>query len=162
VLSNRGNSAGSRQRKRASHSTAFPHISHAFDQTPDCTSTACLIWSLATESTPSSSGWTPVRRGSDGVSDCADSRQTNPNRVWPSPRFHSRPATLLRPPFSPFHRSALFLPAAAQSHANDLLVGESVSAAKLLLESASSTRNSLSGGMRFINVYMNTLWRHQV
>ena len=42
------------------------------------------------------------------------SRQTNPNRVWHSPRFHSRPATLLRPPFCPFHRSALFLPAAAQ------------------------------------------------
>src|SRR5271170_3448270 len=41
------------------------------------------------------------------------SRQTNPNRVWHSPRFHSRPATLLRPPFCPFHRSALFLPAAA-------------------------------------------------
>src|SRR6266446_9754172 len=42
------------------------------------------------------------------------SRQTNPNPVWPSPRFHSRPASLLRPPFCPFHRSALFLPAAAQ------------------------------------------------
>ena len=42
------------------------------------------------------------------------SRQTNPNPVWHSPRFHSRPATLLRPPFCPFHRSALFLPAAAQ------------------------------------------------
>src|SRR5580704_16168523 len=41
------------------------------------------------------------------------SRQTNPNPVWHSPRFHSRPATLLRPPFCPFHRSALFLPAAA-------------------------------------------------
>src|SRR5260370_37513362 len=42
------------------------------------------------------------------------SRQTNPNLVWHSPRFHSRPATLLRPPFCPYHRSALFLPAAAQ------------------------------------------------
>src|SRR5208337_3928446 len=42
------------------------------------------------------------------------SRQTDPNRVWHSPRFHSRPATLLRPPFCPFHRSVLFLPAAAQ------------------------------------------------
>src|SRR5580658_9397031 len=42
------------------------------------------------------------------------SRQTNPNPVWHSPRFHSRPATLLRPPFCPFHRSVLFLPAAAQ------------------------------------------------
>jgi hypothetical protein len=41
------------------------------------------------------------------------SRQTNPNRVWHSPRFHSRPATLLRPPLCPFHRSALFPPAAA-------------------------------------------------
>ncbi len=33
------------------------------------------------------------------------SRQTKPNSVWHSPRFHSRPATLLRPPFcslSPF------------------------------------------------------------
>ena len=42
------------------------------------------------------------------------SRQTDPNPVWHSPRFHSRPATLLRPPFCPFHRSVLFLPAAAQ------------------------------------------------
>src|ERR1700722_1936498 len=42
------------------------------------------------------------------------SRQTNPHPVWHSPRFHSRPATLLRPPFCPFPRSALFLPAAAQ------------------------------------------------
>jgi len=42
------------------------------------------------------------------------SRQTDPNLVWHSPRFHSRPATLLRPPFCPFHRSVLFLPAAAQ------------------------------------------------
>src|SRR5580658_9855929 len=41
------------------------------------------------------------------------SRQTTPYPVWHSPRFHSRPATLLRPPFCPFHRSALFLPAAA-------------------------------------------------
>jgi len=41
------------------------------------------------------------------------SRQTNPNPVWHSPRFHSRPATLLRTPFCPFHRSALFLPAGA-------------------------------------------------
>src|SRR5208282_409749 len=42
------------------------------------------------------------------------SRQTKPKPVWHSPRFHSRPATLLRSPFCPFHRSALFLPAAAQ------------------------------------------------
>ena len=42
------------------------------------------------------------------------SRQTNPNPVWHSPRFHSRPATLLRSPFCPFRRSVLFLPAAAQ------------------------------------------------
>ena len=42
------------------------------------------------------------------------SRQTKTNAVWHSPRFHSRPATLLRPPFCPFHRSALFLSAAAQ------------------------------------------------
>src|SRR5467141_1054277 len=41
------------------------------------------------------------------------SRQTKPNPVWHSPRFHSRPATLLRTLFCPFHRSALFLPAAA-------------------------------------------------
>src|ERR1700758_5421548 len=41
------------------------------------------------------------------------SGQTNPKPVWHSPRFHSRPATLPRPPFCPFHRSALFLPAAA-------------------------------------------------
>jgi hypothetical protein len=48
------------------------------------------------------------------VSDGVGSRQTTPNTVWHSPRSHSRPATLLRPPFCPFHRSALFLPAAAQ------------------------------------------------
>src|ERR1039458_10820521 len=36
------------------------------------------------------------------------SRQTKPNRVWHSPRFHSRPATLLRPPFCPFHQYRLF------------------------------------------------------
>src|SRR6202023_3456795 len=42
------------------------------------------------------------------------SRQTNPKPVWHSPRFHSRPATLLRTPFCPFYRSALFLPATAQ------------------------------------------------
>jgi hypothetical protein len=35
------------------------------------------------------------------------SRQTNPDPVWHSPRFHSRPATLPRPPFCPFHRSRL-------------------------------------------------------
>ena len=35
------------------------------------------------------------------------SRQTNPNPVWHSPRFHSRPATLLRSPFCPFRRSRL-------------------------------------------------------
>src|ERR1022692_4646506 len=35
------------------------------------------------------------------------SRQTNPNRVWHSPRFHSRPATLRRPPFCPFHQYRL-------------------------------------------------------
>src|SRR5580698_8970280 len=35
------------------------------------------------------------------------SRQTNPNPVWHSPRFHSRPATLLRPPFCPFRRFRL-------------------------------------------------------
>src|SRR5450755_666306 len=33
--------------------------------------------------------------------------QTNPNRVWHSPRFHSRPATLFRPPFCPFHQYRL-------------------------------------------------------
>src|SRR5439155_8719758 len=42
------------------------------------------------------------------------SRQTNPNSVWHSPRFHSRPATLPRPPFCPFARVALFFLAAAQ------------------------------------------------
>ena len=42
------------------------------------------------------------------------SRQTNPNPVWHSPRFHSRPATLLRAPFCPLLRSGLFFPAAAQ------------------------------------------------
>src|SRR5580658_316469 len=42
------------------------------------------------------------------------SRQTKPNRVWHSPRFPSRPATLLRPPFCPFARVALFFLAAAQ------------------------------------------------
>jgi hypothetical protein len=42
------------------------------------------------------------------------SRQTEPNPVWHSPRFHSRPATLLRPPFCPFARVALFFLAAAQ------------------------------------------------
>jgi hypothetical protein len=42
------------------------------------------------------------------------SRQTNLKPVWHSPRSHSRPATLPRTPFCPFHRSALFLPAAAQ------------------------------------------------
>ena len=42
------------------------------------------------------------------------SRQTNLNPVWHSPRSHSGPATLLRTPFCPFYRSALFLPAAAQ------------------------------------------------
>jgi hypothetical protein len=41
------------------------------------------------------------------------SRQTNPNRVWHLPRFHSRPATLLRPPFCPFARVVLFFLAAA-------------------------------------------------
>ena len=35
------------------------------------------------------------------------SRQTNPNPVWHSPRFHSRPATLLRPPFCPFRQCRL-------------------------------------------------------
>jgi hypothetical protein len=35
------------------------------------------------------------------------SRQTNPNRVWHSPRSHSRPATLLRPSFCPFHQCRL-------------------------------------------------------
>src|ERR1017187_8087662 len=29
------------------------------------------------------------------------SRQTKTNPVWHSPRFHSRPTTLLRPPFCP-------------------------------------------------------------
>jgi hypothetical protein len=41
------------------------------------------------------------------------SRQTKPNRVWHSPRFHSRPATLLRPPFCPFAHVVLFFLAAA-------------------------------------------------
>jgi len=59
-------------------------------------------------STPPSSGWT-------GVSDCAGFAPNHkPKAVCHEPRFHSRPATLLRPPFCPFHRSALFLPAAAQ------------------------------------------------
>src|SRR5256885_16591820 len=50
-----------------------------------------------------------------GVSDCAGFA---PNRkqkaVWHSPRFPSRPATLLRAPFRPFARVALFFLAAAQ------------------------------------------------
>src|ERR1017187_10245801 len=41
------------------------------------------------------------------------SRQTNPTRFWHSPRFHSRPANLLRPPFCPFARVGLFFLAAA-------------------------------------------------
>ena len=41
------------------------------------------------------------------------SRQTNPYPVWHSPRFHSRPATLLRPPFRPFTSVVLFFLAAA-------------------------------------------------
>ncbi len=64
--------------------------------------------------TSASSGWTPLGRGSDGALRTAPlSRQTNPNRVWHSPRFPSRPATLLRPPFCPFARVALFFLAAA-------------------------------------------------
>src|SRR5271169_408052 len=66
-------------------------------------------------STAPSSGWAAARpRLGRAFRTAPVSRQTNPNRVWHSSRFHSRPATLLRPPFCPFHRSALFLPAAAQ------------------------------------------------
>ena len=50
-----------------------------------------------------------------GVSDCAGFAPNHkPKAVCHEPRYHSRPATLLRTPFCPFHRSALFLPAAAQ------------------------------------------------
>ena len=42
------------------------------------------------------------------------SRQTKPDCVWHSPRFHSRPTTLPRPPFSSFARVGLFFLAAAQ------------------------------------------------
>src|SRR6202790_2266062 len=49
-----------------------------------------------------------------GVSDGAGFAPNHKARaVCHSPRVHSRPATLLRSPFCPFHRSALFLPAAA-------------------------------------------------
>src|SRR5713226_6342820 len=66
-------------------------------------------------STASSSGWAAAwPRLGRAFRTAPVSRQTNPNPVWHSPRFHSRPATLLRPPFCPFHRSVLFLPAAAQ------------------------------------------------
>jgi|SRR5580704_996343 hypothetical protein len=51
--------------------------------------------------------WTPLGRA---FRTAPVSRQTNPNRVWRSPRFHSRPATLLRPPFCFFDRSALVPP----------------------------------------------------
>jgi len=37
------------------------------------------------------------------------SRQTNTNRVWHSPRFHSRPATLPRPPFKSAAEAAVLI-----------------------------------------------------
>jgi len=47
---------------------------------------------------------TPLSRGSDGRFGLRRFRaKLTPNRVWHSPRFHSRPATLLRAPFCPFH-----------------------------------------------------------
>src|SRR5208282_2201628 len=74
-----------------------------------------VLGSFASFFTPSSSRWAPLGRGSDGRFGLRRFRaKLTPKHVWHSPRFHSRPATLLRPPFCPFHRFALFLPAAAQ------------------------------------------------
>src|SRR5579863_6660962 len=64
--------------------------------------------------TASSSGWAPLGRGSDGHFGLRRFRaKRTPTAFGTHRAFSSRPATLLRPPFCPFHRSALFLPAAA-------------------------------------------------
>src|ERR1035437_470561 len=65
-------------------------------------------------STASSSRWAPLGRGSDGRFGLRPVRaKPKTHYVGHSPRFRSRPATLLRPPFCPFARVALFFLAAA-------------------------------------------------